>query len=87
LTGLPDVPVDPDAPLPAPLRVGGGMVAVASSAGHVVLLSGGPGSWGLTEGPAGVATGAVVVGGWLYVLADPADGPALLWRTAAERLR
>lgn len=87
LTGLPEVPVNANAPLPAPLRVGDRVVTLASSAGHVVLLTSADGSWTATDGPAGLVTSSAVVGPWLYVLADPADGPAVLWRTELDRLR
>jgi hypothetical protein len=80
LPGLPDVPADTGVKLPAPLASGDAVVQVASDAGAVVVLTSSGDRWTRAAGPAGVATGSGLAGGWLYVSVEQPDGSAALWR-------
>ena len=70
IPGVPSVPVADDAPLPAPVEVGGRLVQVASDDDRVVLLTRDGDQWTRRDarGPAGQVVDAVVAGGALHVL-------------------
>lgn len=86
IPAFPHVPLNPGSPLPAPLVAGGRIIAVASAARDVVVLTGNDQSWVLSQGPVGRAVSSAIVGGWLYVIAAQAVGSARLWRCPVKDL-
>jgi hypothetical protein len=85
IPGLPKVASSTRTPIPAPLAVGRRLIEVVSAGPNVVVLDGGDRPWTLSEGPVGSATSSALVGGWVYVIAKPAAGPAVLWRFPSAR--
>jgi hypothetical protein len=86
---IPDVPqlaANPKSPIPAPLVTGGRIIEVVSAGPRVVVLSGGDRPWTVSRGPDGKATSSALVGGWVYVIAEKADGSPGLWRCPAKDL-
>ena len=86
---LPDVPQvasSPRSPIPAPLVSGAGIIEVVSAGLNVVVLTGGGQHWALSRGPVGRAASSALAGGWLNVIAEPAVGPAVLWRCPVKDL-
>ena len=89
VTRLPDVPEvasNPRSSIPAPLAAGRRLVEVVSSGPNVVVLDRDDQHWTQFPGPVGSATSSALVGGWVYVIARPAAGPAVLWRFPAKDL-
>lgn len=86
LSGLPKIPVDLRANLPAPLLRGELFIGLVSSGPKSMVLTGDRQTWTLAEGPVGEALSSALAGHWLYVVAKPPNGPAVLWRTDADRL-
>jgi hypothetical protein len=87
-TRIPDLPTiasSPRSPIPAPLAVGRRLIEVVSAGPNVVVLDGGDRHWSLSRGPVGSATSSAFVGGWVYAVAKPEAGPAVLWRFPPAR--
>jgi hypothetical protein len=80
LREVPGVAATPRSPVPAPLVSGGRIIEVAPGGPSSVVLVGNDHRWTLSQGPAGTAVGSALAGGWLYVIAHPRVGPAVLWR-------
>ena len=87
LRDVPQVAADPRSLIPAPLAFGSRIIEVASAGPHMVVLAGDEQRWILSQGPVGRVAASALAGGWLYVIADPAAGPASLWRCPLENLR
>jgi hypothetical protein len=88
VTRIPDLPKvasSPRSPIPAPLAAGRRLIEVVSAGPNVVVLDGGDRHWTLSRGPVGSATSSAFVEGWVYVIAKPAAGPAVLWRFPSAR--
>ena len=87
-TRLPDVPavaVGDSDPLPDPLIIGGHLVQVAATHGHVVTLTRDGSGWSVSGGPVGVPQTAALVGAHLYVTVTHGSGtPATLWQADAR---
>jgi hypothetical protein len=86
---IPDVPevfLSPSSPIPAPLLDGARILEVVSAGPNVVVVAGGDPRWTLSRGPVGKATSSALVGGWVYVIAKQAVGPAVLWRCPVKDL-
>lgn len=85
LPGVPAVAVGDSDPLPDPLTVGGHLVQVAATHGHVVTLTRDGTGWSVSGGPAGAPKTAALVGDHLYVTVTHGSGtPATLWQTDAR---
>jgi len=80
IPGVPQITSNPSAPIPAPLVVGARIIEVVSAGPKVAVLAGGDQQWTLSQGPTGKATSSALAGGWVYVIAEQAAGPAVLWR-------
>jgi hypothetical protein len=83
ITGVPKVALDPRSPVPAPLVTGSRIIEVVSTG----VLNGSSQKWTLSRGPIGHANSSALVGGWVYVIAAPAGGAAVLWRCPLTDLR
>jgi hypothetical protein len=85
LPGVPAVAVGDSDPLPDPLLVGGHLVQVAATHGHVItLIRSGP-RWSVSGGPTGTPQRAALVGDRLYVTLNHGPGtPATLWSAGAQ---
>lgn len=86
MQGVPRVAANPRSVIPEPLVTGAGIIEVMSAGPNVVVLAGGGHPWTLSRGPAGTVAGSAIAGGWLYVIAKPAAGPAVLWRCPVRDL-
>jgi hypothetical protein len=86
LADVPHVAATPRSLIPAPLASGTGIIEAVSAGPNLVVIAGGDQKWTLSAGPAGKAVGSALTGGWLYVIAQPALGPAVLWRCPFKSL-
>lgn len=86
ISDVPPVVVTPSSPVPAPLVAGARVIEVVSAGSRVAVLSGGDRSWTVQRGPDGKATSSALVGGWVYVIAEKADGSTVLWRCPLRSL-
>jgi len=85
LAGLPAVAVGDSDPLPDPLIIGGHLVQVAATHGHVITLTRDASGWSVAGGPVGAPQKAALVGGHLYVTLTGGSGkPATLWAADAR---
>jgi hypothetical protein len=85
LPGLPAVAVGDSDPLPDPLIIGGHLVQVAATHGHVTTLTRDASGWSVSGGPAGAPQKAALVGDHLYVTVTGGSGPAAtLWQADAR---
>ena len=85
LPGVPAVAVGDSDPVPDPLIIGGHLVQVAATHGHVVILTRERSGWSVSGGPAGAPQAAALVGDHLYVTVTHGSGtPATLWQADAR---
>ena len=85
LPGLPAVAVGDSDPLPVPLIIGGHLVQVAATHGHVITLTRVGPSWSVSGGPPGMPQTAALAGGHLYVTVNHGPGTAaMLWSAGAQ---
>ena len=89
VAGVPTLRVGDSDPLPAPLNPTGPISQVVSDgpAVRIVRTDGATAAVHTAEGPAGPATAAVEVDGWIYLLAGPDEHTRRLWRADATALR
>jgi hypothetical protein len=57
-----------------------------SAGPDIVVLAGGDQDWTLSKGPVGEATSSVLIGGWVYVIAEQPGGSAVMWRCPVKDL-
>jgi hypothetical protein len=85
LAGVPAVAVRDSDPLPDPLLIGGHLVQLTATHGHVLTLTRDGSVWSVSSGPDGTPTTAALVGDHLYVTITHGSGtPATLWQTDAR---
>ena len=85
LSGLPAVAVGDSDPLPVPLIIGGHLVQIAATRGHVVTLTRVGPRWLVSGGPPGMPQTAALVGHHLYVTVNHGPGTAAtLWSAGAQ---
>jgi hypothetical protein len=85
LPGIPAVAVGDSDPLPGPLIIGGHLVQVAATNGHVITLTRVGPRWSVSAGPPGVPQRAALVGDHLYVTVNHGPGTAAtLWAAGAQ---
>lgn len=87
IPGVPHITSSAHTPIPAPLLSGAGIIEAVSAGPNVMVLAGSDKHLTLSLGPVGRATSSALAGGWLYVVVQPAAGPAVLWRCPADVLR
>jgi len=83
---VPRIGSNPRFPIPAPLAAGPRIIQVVSAGPDVIVLAGSDRHWTLSQGPVGRATSSALAGGWIYVIAKPAAGPAVVWRCTVTDL-
>jgi hypothetical protein len=77
---VPRIGSNPRSPIPVPLAAGPRIIQVVSAGPDAIVLAGGDRHWTSSRGPVGMATSSALAGGWIYVIAKPAAGPAVVWR-------
>jgi len=83
LQNVPAIPVGDKDKLPPPIDDNGHLYQLIAEGNKIKVVSGHDNSWTVQEstGPEGVVKDAALVGKTLYLLAGPADKPAVLWKT------
>jgi hypothetical protein len=76
LGGVPVEAVGDGDPLPDPLTIGGHLVQLTATRGHVLTLTRDGSAWFVSSGPGGAPTTAALIGDHLYVILTHGSGTA-----------